>query len=116
MDLNTVITEFDLKTLGFLVYPDDYDEQANPFDFPMKRVLLDIIIPLTSAYFASFFSAYGFTQHVYCQCYNDFVKVQMKNFHWILAPDGASHWNLSSGDAGRSVVLSCRTISPCLES
>ena len=80
MDLNAIIPEFDLKTWGFLVYPDDYDEQANPFDFPMKRVLLDIIIPLTSAYFASFFSAYGFTQHVYCQHFREFLKEQLQGF------------------------------------
>ncbi len=37
-------------------------------------------------------------------------------FHWILALDGMSHQNSSSENAGGSVVLSRRMISPCLGS
>jgi hypothetical protein len=95
LDLNTIITDFDLKTWGFLVYPGDYDEQANPFEFLIRCVLLEDIIPLAAVHFASFFS---------------------EELCWILALDGTSHWNLSSGYAGRSVVLSHRTISPSLGS
>jgi hypothetical protein len=75
LDLNAIITDFDLKTWGFLVYPGDYDEQANPFKFLIRCVLLKGIIPL-----ASFFSAYGVVQHVYCQRFKEFVKEQLKNF------------------------------------
>jgi hypothetical protein len=65
--------------LGFSVYPDDYDEQANSFEHLMKRILLEGIIPLTSTYFAGFFLAHGVAHHVYCQHYTDFVKEQLTN-------------------------------------
>ncbi len=43
-------------------------------------------MPLASAHFVSFFSTYGVTHHVYCQCYTDFVKEQLKIFarSWCL--------------------------------
>jgi hypothetical protein len=80
LDLNATITEFDLKTWGFFVYPDDYDEQANPFEFLMKYVLLEGIIPLVMAYVANFFLAHGVAQQVYCQRIKEFVKEQLQNF------------------------------------
>jgi hypothetical protein len=80
LDLDAIITKFYWKTWGFLAYPEDYDEQTNPFDLLMKSVLLEGIIPLAAAHFASFFSAYGVAQHVYCQRFHEFVEGQLKNF------------------------------------
>jgi hypothetical protein len=50
LDLNATIVEFDLKTWKFLVYLDNYDEQAKPFELLMKRTLNEGIIPLTTSY------------------------------------------------------------------
>jgi hypothetical protein len=51
LDINTTIAEFDLKTWGFLVYPNDYDEQTNPFELLMKHIFHEGIIPLATSYF-----------------------------------------------------------------
>ncbi len=80
LDLNATISEFDLKTWGFLVYPDDYDEQANPFELLMKHVLHKGIIPLVMSYFQSFFATPGPAQQVYCHQYREFVKEHLKEF------------------------------------
>jgi hypothetical protein len=63
-----------------LVYPDDYDEQVNPFKHLYKRILLKGTIPRASMYFAGFFSARGIAHQDYHQCYTYFVKEQLKEF------------------------------------
>jgi hypothetical protein len=73
LDLYAVITELDWKTWGFSVYPDDYDEQANPFEHQMKCILLEGIMPLASMYFAGFFSARGIAHQACCQPDTDSV-------------------------------------------
>jgi hypothetical protein len=74
LDINATIAEFALKTWGFLVYPDDYDEETNPFELLMKRILHEGIIPVATSYFQSFFVTPGPIQQVYCHRYREFVE------------------------------------------
>ncbi len=87
LDINTTIAVFDLKTWGFLVYPDDYDEETNPFELLMKRIFHESIIPLATSYFQSFFVTPGPAQQVYCHRYKEFVKEHLKAF--------SSSWHLT---------------------
>jgi hypothetical protein len=87
LDINATIADFDLKTWGFLVYLDDYDEETNPFDLLMKRILHKGIIPLATSYFQSFFTTPGPAQQVYCHRYKEFVNEHLKDF--------SSSWRLT---------------------
>jgi hypothetical protein len=86
LDINATIAEFDLKTWGFLVYPDDYNKETNPCDLLMKCILHEGIIPLATSCFQSFFVTPGPAQQVYCHCYKEFVKEHLKDF--------SSSWHL----------------------
>ncbi len=74
LDIKATIAECDLKSWGFLVYPDDYDEETNPFELLMKRISHEGIVPLATSYFQSFFATPGPAQQVYCHHYKEFVK------------------------------------------
>jgi hypothetical protein len=87
LDINATIAEFDLKTWGFLVYLDDYDEETNPFEFLTKRILHKGIIPLATSYFQSIFATPGPAQQVYCHHYKEFLKEHLKAF--------SSSWHLT---------------------
>jgi hypothetical protein len=87
LDINTTIAEFDLKTWGILVYPDDYNEETNPFELLMKCILHEGIIPLAMSYFQSLFATPGPAQQVYCHHYKEFVKEHLKAF--------SSSWRLT---------------------
>jgi hypothetical protein len=80
LDINATIAEFDLKTWAFLVYLDDYDEQANLFELLMKCILHEGIIPLAMSYFQSFFMTPGPAQQVYCHRYREFLREHLKAF------------------------------------
>jgi hypothetical protein len=80
LDFNATITSFDLKTWGFLVYPDNYNKEANPFELLMKCILHKGIIPLAMSYFQSFFMTPGPAQQVYCHRYREFLKEHLKEF------------------------------------
>jgi hypothetical protein len=87
LDTNAVVSHFDLKTWGFLIYPNDDGEQENSFDALMKQILFDGIIPLAWHYFQGYFSPRGPVHQVYCQHFLEFAEVQLKAF--------ASSWRLT---------------------
>jgi hypothetical protein len=105
LDINATIAEFDLKTWGFLVYPDDYDEQANPLELLMKRVPQEGIIPLATFYFQSFYVTPDPKQQVYCHRYREFCEGAVEGVCWFLALDRRPYRNSNPGIAGGSAVL-----------
>jgi hypothetical protein len=46
LNTNAMESELDLKTWGFLIYPNDNDEGENSFDALMKQILFNSIILL----------------------------------------------------------------------
>jgi hypothetical protein len=59
LETNASISEFDQKTWGFLIYPEDADAENTTFGALMKRVLVGGILPLTRHYFQGFFLTSG---------------------------------------------------------
>ncbi len=74
LETNASISEFDNKTWGFLIYPEDDDAENTTFGDLMKRVLVGGILPLARHYFQGFFSPQGPAHQAYCQLFHDFVK------------------------------------------
>ncbi len=74
LETNASISEFDNKTWGFLIYPEDDNAENTTFGNLMKRVLVVGILPLAEHYFQGFFSSRGLAHQAYCQLLHDFVK------------------------------------------
>ncbi len=74
LETNASISEFEQKTWGFLIYPEDDEAGNTTFGDLMKRVLVGGILPLARHYFQGFFSPRGPAHQAYCQLFHDFVK------------------------------------------
>ncbi len=56
LDTHATVSEFDLKTWGFLLYPDRSGDQTLDFDVFMRQILKLGILPLAQHYFQSYFT------------------------------------------------------------
>jgi hypothetical protein len=56
LDTQATVSEFDLKTWGFLMYPDRSGEQTLDFDILLWQILKSGILPLAQHYFQSYFT------------------------------------------------------------
>ena len=95
LDTHATVSEFDLKTWGFLMYPDCSSDQTLDFDVLLQQILKLGILPLAQHYFQSYFMPRGPAHQVYCRRFLDFAKAQLHDF---------SRW-------GGSIVLPGRKIS-----
>ncbi len=55
LDTHATVSEFDLKTWGFLMYPDCSGDQTLDFDVLLQQILKSGILPLAQHYFQSYF-------------------------------------------------------------
>jgi hypothetical protein len=46
LDTRAVVSDFDLKTWGFLMYPDCSGDHRPDFDILVRQILMDGILPL----------------------------------------------------------------------
>jgi hypothetical protein len=67
LDTHTMVSEFDLKTWGFRLYPDRSGDQTLDFDVLMRQILKLGILPLAQHYFQSYFTPRG-PPHSTCGC------------------------------------------------
>jgi hypothetical protein len=67
----------DLKTWGFLIYPEGNDKEENSFEGLMIKVLVEGIIPLAEHFLQGYFSPRGPVHQVYCRVM-DFMREQLK--------------------------------------
>jgi hypothetical protein len=86
LDIQATVSEFDLKTWRFLLYPDCSGDHSPDFDIWARQILMDKIIPLAQHYFQGYFSPRGPAHQVYCHRFLDFAKAQLQAF--------ASSWRL----------------------
>ncbi len=56
LDTHATVWEFDLKTWGFLMYPDHSGKQTLDFDILLRQILKSEILPLAQHYFQSYFT------------------------------------------------------------
>jgi hypothetical protein len=80
LDTQATVSEFDLKTWGFLLYPDCSGDHSPDFDILVWQILMDGILPLAQHYFQGYFSPRGPAHQVYCHCFVDFAKAQLQDF------------------------------------
>jgi hypothetical protein len=66
LDTHATVSEFDLKTWGFLLYPDRSGDQTLDFDVLLQQILKLGILPLAQHYFQSYFTPRGPAHQVYC--------------------------------------------------
>ncbi len=59
LDTRAVVSDFDLKTLGFLMYPDCSDDHSPDFDILVRQILMDGVPPLAQHYFQGYFLPRG---------------------------------------------------------
>jgi hypothetical protein len=81
-----IVSEFDLKTWGFLMCPDHSDYHSLDFDILVRQILMDGILPLAQHYFQGYLYPCGPAHQVYCHRFLEFAKAQLKAF--------ASSWRL----------------------
>ncbi len=86
LDTRAIVSDFDLKTWGFLMYLDCSDDHSPDFDNLVRQILNDGILPLAQHYFQGYFSPRRPAQQVYCRRFLDFAEAQLKAF--------ASSWRL----------------------
>jgi hypothetical protein len=55
LDTRAVVSDFDLKTWGFLMYLDCSDDHSPDFDILVRQILMDGILPLAQYYFQVYF-------------------------------------------------------------
>jgi hypothetical protein len=87
LDTHATVSDFDLKTWGFLLYPDRSGEQTLDFDILVQQILKWGILPLAQHYFQSYFTPRGPARQVYCRRFLDFAKAQLQDF--------ANSWRLT---------------------
>ncbi len=80
LDTHATVLEFDMKTWGFLLYPDHSGDQTLDFDVLTQQILKSGILPLAQHYFYSYFTPRGPAHQVYCPHSLDFTKAQMQDF------------------------------------
>jgi hypothetical protein len=87
LDTQATVPEFDLKTWGFLLYPDHSGDHSPDFNILVWQILKDGILPLAQHYFQGYFYPRGPAHQAYCRRFLDFSKVQLQDF--------ASSWRLT---------------------
>ncbi len=87
LDIQATVSEFDLKTWGFLLYPDRSGDHSPDFDIWVRQIFKDRILPLAQHYLQGYFSPRGPAHQVYCHRFLDFAKAQLQAF--------ASSWRLT---------------------
>jgi hypothetical protein len=80
LDTRAAVSEFDLKTWGFLIYLDRIDDHSLDFDILVRQIPMDSILPLAQHYFQGYFSPCRPAHQVYCHRFLEFVKAQLKAF------------------------------------
>jgi hypothetical protein len=80
LDTHATVSEFDLKTWGFLLYPDRSGDQTLDFDVLLQQILKLGILPLAQHYFQSYFTPRGPAHQVYCRRFLDFAKARLQDF------------------------------------
>ena len=80
LDIQATVSEFDLKTWEFLLYPDRSGDHSPDFDILVWRLLKDGILPLAQHYFQGNFYPRGPAHQVYCQHFLDFAKAWLQDF------------------------------------
>jgi hypothetical protein len=80
LDTHATVSEYDLKTWGFLLYPNRSGDQTLDFDILLQQILKSGILPLAQHYFQSYFTPRGPARQVYCRCFLDFVKARLQDF------------------------------------
>jgi hypothetical protein len=66
LDIQATVSEFDLKTWGFLLYPDGSGDHSPDFDILVRQILKDGILPLAQHYFQGYFYPRSPAYQVYC--------------------------------------------------
>jgi hypothetical protein len=66
LDTRAVVSEFDLKTWSFLIYPECSSGHSLDFDILVRQILMDSVLPLAQHYFQGYFSPRGHAHQVYC--------------------------------------------------
>ncbi len=87
LDTQAIVSEFDLKTWGFLLYPDRSGDHSLDFDILVQQILKDGILTLAQHYFQGYFYPPGPAHKVYCRRFLDFAKAWLQDF--------ASSWRLT---------------------
>jgi hypothetical protein len=59
LDIQATVSEFDLKTWGFLMYPDCSSNHSPDFNILVWQILTDGILPLAQHYFQGYFFPRG---------------------------------------------------------
>jgi hypothetical protein len=87
LDTQAMVSEVDLKTWGFLMYPGRSDDHRLDFDVLIRQILMDGVLPLAQHYFQGYFSPRGLAHQVYCRRFLDFAEAQLKDHatSWMLA-------------------------------
>jgi hypothetical protein len=80
LDTQAIVSEFALKTWGFLLYPDHSVDHSLDIDILVRQILKDGILPLTQHYFQGYFYPRGPAHQVYCQHFLDFAKARLQDF------------------------------------
>jgi hypothetical protein len=87
LDTQALVSEFDLKTWGYLLYPDRSGDHSLDLDILVQQILKDGILPLAQHYFQGYFYPRCPAHQVYCRCFLDFTKAWLQDF--------ASSWRLT---------------------
>ncbi len=66
LDIQAAVSEFDLKTWGFLLYPDRSGDHSLDFNMLVQQILKDGILPLAQHYFQGYIYPRGPAHQVYC--------------------------------------------------
>ncbi len=66
LDTSTMVSDMDLKSWGFLVYPHNNEEQENSFGDLMKQILLSGVMPFARHFFQGYLTHHGTLPKVYC--------------------------------------------------
>ncbi len=66
LDTQAIVSEFDLKTWGFLLYPDCSCDHSLDFYLLVQQILKDGILALAQHYFQGYFNPRGPAHQVYC--------------------------------------------------
>ncbi len=80
LDTQAIVSEFDQKTWGFLLYPDRSSDHSLDFNILVQQILKDGILPLAQHYFQGYFYPHGPANQVYCRRFLDFTKAWLQDF------------------------------------